>query len=641
MSIYKIAPFFLLIAISFAANISLATTHYVAPHGNATWAQAMAINTPCSLATVNEYVAAGDTVYFRGGSYDIALDPESGSGTPSNPMAFLSFPGETPVIDVQGNDYFCVDLDDVSYVTLEGLTIQNPSTDYAISACGYLNPPAYEIVIRDCTIIHGGIYSDMTDGIQVLNCTITDNPGAGIVFYGTEFHKLTNSRIEGCTISNSGNDGITLHADDEHHNLGSHHLLRNNIVDTVAAENCYDITSGDHIVLDGNECIGCPEPGVNIGGNTAANQVKWVRVVNQVSHDLGLGGEQFYVGGSGVENIIFSRSVGYGLGENSLQTSAEQAGHSLTHVRIFNNTFDAREIDDRTSIQINETVGDLSLKNNIIYLDDNGVGIYWEPNPDDPDMYANSDLYWHTTQSPGYEDIWNQEQDLAHICGIFKRECDGLEMDPLFNPFSSGDDFSLQNHSPAIDSGSWLSIIISDSGFGTTFVVEDALWFYDGWNIHGETGDVVRTESGRRATITAIDYYTNSITVDQTINWTQGEGIALDYQGTKPDIGAFEHEGASSPVTDQMLPVAGLNISNYPNPFNPRTTISYLLAQSGKVEMRIYDLAGREIATLVDGYKAQGSHNVVFNTADHSSGVYLCVVTAGGFKETVKMVLLK
>lgn len=79
---------------------------------------------------------------------------------------------------------------------------------------------------------------------------------------------------------------------------------------------------------------------------------------------------------------------------------------------------------------------------------------------------------------------------------------------------------------------------------------------------------------------------------------------------------------------------------NYPNPFNPSTIINYHIPNSSKVSLKIYDLLGKEIATLVDEEKAAGSYSVEF-TGKLSSGVYFYTLRAGEFSETKKMSILK
>jgi catechol 2,3-dioxygenase-like lactoylglutathione lyase family enzyme len=80
---------------------------------------------------------------------------------------------------------------------------------------------------------------------------------------------------------------------------------------------------------------------------------------------------------------------------------------------------------------------------------------------------------------------------------------------------------------------------------------------------------------------------------------------------------------------------------NYPNPFNPSTKIHYTLKNSGNVRLSVYDLLGREVAVLVNGVRAAGSHEVTFSRPDLGSGVYFYKLQSGGQVMTKKMVLLR
>ncbi|MBP9122059.1 MAG: T9SS type A sorting domain-containing protein, partial [Ignavibacteriaceae bacterium] len=82
---------------------------------------------------------------------------------------------------------------------------------------------------------------------------------------------------------------------------------------------------------------------------------------------------------------------------------------------------------------------------------------------------------------------------------------------------------------------------------------------------------------------------------------------------------------------------------NYPNPFNPSTVINYSLAEGGNIFFRIYDIQGREVATILDEYREAGHHSLMIDAAKYSlnSGVYFYCLSAGGKTITRKMVLLK
>ncbi|MCW8817296.1 MAG: T9SS type A sorting domain-containing protein [Ignavibacteriaceae bacterium] len=80
---------------------------------------------------------------------------------------------------------------------------------------------------------------------------------------------------------------------------------------------------------------------------------------------------------------------------------------------------------------------------------------------------------------------------------------------------------------------------------------------------------------------------------------------------------------------------------NYPNPFNPSTTIKYSVPNAENVQLKVYDVIGNEVATLVNETKSPGSYEVPFNASQLSSGVYIYSIRAGNFVETKKMILMK
>jgi hypothetical protein len=80
---------------------------------------------------------------------------------------------------------------------------------------------------------------------------------------------------------------------------------------------------------------------------------------------------------------------------------------------------------------------------------------------------------------------------------------------------------------------------------------------------------------------------------------------------------------------------------NYPNPFNPVTKISYSIAIAGQVTLKVYDMTGKEIKTLVNEVKSAGFYTVDFSGANLASGIYLYKISAGNYSETKKMSLIK
>jgi len=80
---------------------------------------------------------------------------------------------------------------------------------------------------------------------------------------------------------------------------------------------------------------------------------------------------------------------------------------------------------------------------------------------------------------------------------------------------------------------------------------------------------------------------------------------------------------------------------NYPNPFNPTTVISYQLPKDGIVIVKVYDILGKEVKSLVNEYKSAGNYTVSFDASHLASGIYFYQLRAGNFISTKKMLLLK
>ena len=104
---------------------------------------------------------------------------------------------------------------------------------------------------------------------------------------------------------------------------------------------------------------------------------------------------------------------------------------------------------------------------------------------------------------------------------------------------------------------------------------------------------------------------------------------------------AFQTTGVTSAESVDVIPEAFALYQNYPNPFNPLTTIKYALPQRGYVSLKIFNILGQEVATLINEEQDPGYKSVEFETSNLPSGIYTYRITEGSFIDVKKMVVVK
>jgi len=109
-----------------------------------------------------------------------------------------------------------------------------------------------------------------------------------------------------------------------------------------------------------------------------------------------------------------------------------------------------------------------------------------------------------------------------------------------------------------------------------------------------------------------------------------------EFNGNTPRIAADKKEIATTKEVSKLL-----LSENYPNPFNPTTTITYTLPEDGKVQIKIFDVFGREAATLINDIESKGKHNVTWDGSNVASGIYFYTITFKNQAINKKMLLIK
>ena len=122
---------------------------------------------------------------------------------------------------------------------------------------------------------------------------------------------------------------------------------------------------------------------------------------------------------------------------------------------------------------------------------------------------------------------------------------------------------------------------------------------------------------------------------------TLGNNQRVPQGNTYKMIYGKDYISLNTTLKDEFIPKVYFVSQNYPNPFNSYTRINYELPVPGGVNIRIYDILGREVATIVNGYQDEGSHTVIFNPKNLASGVYIYRIQVNDYIADQKMLYLK
>lgn len=150
--------------------------------------------------------------------------------------------------------------------------------------------------------------------------------------------------------------------------------------------------------------------------------------------------------------------------------------------------------------------------------------------------------------------------------------------------------------------------------------------------------------------IIAIDGQSNKMGYDQlrVVIWDKNEGDKILFDNLVPQtihgvlkMSTDQSFAKDMDETTNTVPEVFVLGQNYPNPFNPSTQISYSIPEAGNVDLKVYDILGNEITTLVNETKAPGNYVAVFDASSLASGIYIYVLRSNNFIQTRKMLLMK
>jgi hypothetical protein len=212
------------------------------------------------------------------------------------------------------------------------------------------------------------------------------------------------------------------------------------------------------------------------------------------------------------------------------------------------------------------------------------------------------------------------------------------------------------------------SLLVGQTGYYTMFMAGGPAEA-GGYNVAGKFGEMVLVDSFSFQHPLALNELTQAFslpfpTTEDTIYWAFGYtaigsssewdtiyscGLSLVWDSI-PDFRDRWNFGPKFPVkilsvTDgdesPIQPEEFVLYQNYPNPFNPTTKLSFVISHSSFITLKVYDVLGHEVQTLIDEYKNPGGYKVTFDASGLPSGIYYYRLESAGFSETKKMILLK
>lgn len=516
-------------------------------------------------------LAAGDTVYIRGGTYYgnlNCIDRGNGSGnsgTVGSPIAFRAYNGEIPIITDITNPESGVILKQKAYWLFDGLTWSNTFsaayfenvTNFLITNCTFTTMRP-DVSYTNQNYRYGNVTFTGNDQFnKILNCNfykwgsiftnVNSNCQWQIAGVHISFGLIGNTPpacyynlVQGCTFQNGGHDCFQLNS--------AYNVIRSNLfhqepwiaTNSLTGNFYYNGGSCPRITPNNIGLWGArgTKPGggdnnyLDVGTNNNTPDLRNVWEYNTmlyasfppdsqagVAIEMGtrLGIYRFNsIAFSGAAGIYLNHS-GSNLNADGTE-AAQSTQNTIYHNTIYGNgLYNTYGFSDADGFSYGFTMNTFHNANTNNFIVNN---IVWGNSPSNVDSTIYTWQKWRTNWSGDYALSAPQFISTNGAGYVFSS--------------NSLPDFHLQAGSPGIDAGTWLATITSANGSGTSFTVDNSLYFSDGNQI--VTGDVIQLQGQTAtATITANDWTNNVITFTPALTWTNGQGVSLQYSGSAPD----------------------------------------------------------------------------------------------------------
>jgi hypothetical protein len=468
-----------------------------------------------TIGKANSVLQPGDTVYIRKGTYKETMRPLR-SGKEGNYITYARYNDEEVTITGVSHG---ANLVDRGYITIDGIRIINVSGNWV-----NMEPNGHHNIIKNCYMEEAGDYKgiNMVDNAnynKILNNTLIGycGPSDNIAIRGGSYNL-----IEGNNISYGTHNSLAVYHRPTKYDQTKYNIVRNNFIRNKW-HGAMDIEGSEYNLIENNTVVDSGEDYKNNSCGTerdrsmSRNQHRAIKLNTRYSIVRG--------------NTLINNGYGFSL---TSYDSSDERGDSRDN-RIYHNSLYKNYRGLKASNYGYPATYNI-IKNNIFY-EQRGTELDIGSSDGENNYFINNNILGGEIRK-GSGNIFT----------------DNLALNPKFvkevpDPDASGSDLHLQPHSPMIDEGAFLTKTTS-SGSGATIQVENATYFMDGWGIIA--GDVIQLEGQTKiARIKNVNYDNNTITIDQSISWNQGQGVSLAYNGSAPDIGAHESASVGSPPPAQ------------------------------------------------------------------------------------------
>ncbi|MBW2990821.1 right-handed parallel beta-helix repeat-containing protein [Candidatus Woesearchaeota archaeon] len=540
----------------------------------------------CTIQKAANTLQAGDTVLIKAGAYYEQVTPVN-SGTENNYITYSAYQNDIVSI-VDG--YFPIDvMGDKSYLKFINLELQvtgNNDWSAAFRAKESGSTAPHHLILDSLTlkgeepmssarqfgVLLQAFQTPITD-ITIKNCQVNNNNHHGIFLYGMIYradigpdnHISYNGWGMGSPESPHYSHGIEIHSEYpgfqdrgardinifeneiDHNDMQGirpafcqrihikDNYLHHNGATGIQLENEVDEAVLENNIAEYNVQVYSHEAGawldesdyVVIQNNIFRNNK--YGFMTQGSNQVIIRNNKIYENNRGISNIYQAQGAYLRWGTND---------NILIHNTFYKNCDQTGAFGDLTIARAGDSVRP-TVKNNIISEGKCLYDLWVEQETDYKSDYNN---YYNT--KPLNVNWKGSAMSWSQYVSSSGQDTHSINENPLLENPGSGN-FNLQSNSPCIDKGAFLTTVTSSSGSGTSLQVEDARYFTDGMGII--EGDLIKVGSNPLNRITDVDYSTNTITLEQSITWNNGDAVTYPYYGTAPDIGAIEYVSGGQP----------------------------------------------------------------------------------------------